>query len=335
MDSSSAHVFIEGQDASKIEALATSAGQNADFLSSINSLDSLLGLTDDKKIHGIIINTSKLKVILSGVNSYQTLQKGVSFSDLYGSGYKLSDKMIFSHSDTIVMSDGKNEFVVYPVGSTLNQQHGASKDLLAVVASGFKERLFSSISGVTPQLLSEIQNLNRVIALISDYWNPEKTNLSYADMVDSFNRLDSFVKSGEISRNFYDRIFSNLAMIVATETILLGNNWLSLSSMSLDTISGKFYLYSNKDAFTSKISDITVIKNSATKKPKAFSTFTKSIYPFRPSEGNLSVIMENLPSEYLNALKSLDLRISGYPLKLEGVVDYMNAAMGLLLEGGE
>jgi hypothetical protein len=334
MDASSSHVFIDGENAAKIEALAFTAGQNADSLNSINSLTSLMGYTEDKKVHGIIINQSKLKNILRSIHSYPILSKGKTFSDLYGAGYTLSDKMIFSHEDRLVMHDGKNDFVIYCPGPEINQNYGVHKDLAAVIASRFKAQIFAAFPFVVPQELSEIQNFNRVIALMSNYWNPEKTNMSYADMVDYFNRLDLFVRSGEISRDFYNRVFSNFAAIVATEVILLGNNWFSLSSVSLDTISGAFYSYASRDNYSISSNELSSISSPVVQKTADFSTFTKSIYPFRPAEGNLDIIMQALPSDYFKSLETLSLTIDGYPSNFDGILRYMESAIRLLKSRG-
>jgi len=334
MDESSAHVFIDGGDASRIEALALTAGQSADNLNNINSLNSLLGYTDDRKIQGIIRNHGKLRSILRGIGSYQTLKPGITFNDLYGMGYTLSDKMIFSRDDRVVMTDGKNSFVIYGITPEINQTHGLNKDLAAFIASNFKKAIFSYMPLIEPQGLSEINKFNRVIAMMSDYWNPEKTNMSYADMIDSLNRMDLFVKSGEISRDFYNAVFSNFAAIVATEVILLGNNWFSLSSISLDTISGRFYSYSSRDNFSISENDLSLIGSSATNMPAEFSQFTKSIYSFRPSEGNLGIILSSLPANYLKALETIQISIEGYPLKFDGIVRYMEAAMQIIKSRG-
>jgi len=334
MDESSAHIFIEGTDAARIEALSLSAGQSADSLNSINSLNSLLPYTDDKKIQGIILNHSKLKTILMGINSYQTLKPGTTFTDLYGNGYTLSDKMIFSHDNRVVLTDGKNDFVVYSVGPDINQLYGMNKDLAAIIASNIKRNLFSYMPWVSSQELSELQKFNRVIALMSDYWNPEKTNLSYADMVDSLTRMDLFVKSGEIGRDFYNRVFSNFAAIVATEVILLGNNWFSLSSVSLDTLSGKFYSYASRDNFSLQVEELMTLQAPVIQKPTGFSQFTNSIYPFRPSAGNLDVILSALPSDYFKALETIDFTIEGYPLRFEGLLKYMQTAVQILKARG-
>jgi hypothetical protein len=68
--------------------------------------------------------------------------------------------------------------------------------------------------------------------------------------------------------------------------------------------------------------------------PVEFSQFTKTIYSFRPSEGNLGIILSSLPSNYLKALETIQISIEGYPLKFDGIVRYMESAMQIIKARG-
>jgi hypothetical protein len=336
MDENSAHLFIDSVNAAKIESLARLVGMDADSLASVDSLESLLVHTSEKNLQGYILNYKKLRSILSRGNSYPTLTQGVNFSDLYEKGFTLSSKMIFSPDSRVVLTQNMDSYIVYPIDEKLNAQNGANKDLLAVVSSGIKRDIFKNINSVTPQVLTEIKDLTRAIALISDYWDDEKVIMSYADTVDSLKRMDNYVKSGEISKDFYNRVFSAFAALVVTESFLLGNDWLSLSAMGFDPIQGRFYSFASRDVFTSSESDldafISIYEKNTT--VPSFGLFTSSIYPFRLSSKNLSVLIENLPKEYFSAVESISTKIEGYPMQFEGVSRYMQKAIEFILSRG-
>lgn len=336
MNESAAHLFIDSGAAAKIESLARAVSLDADSLTKIDSLESLLLHTKDKSLQGYILNYKKLRSLLGHGNSYPSLSRGVGFSDLYEKGFTLSDRMVFSHDSRVVLKQNMDSFIVYPVGAELNQNYGASKDLLAVVASNIKKELFSNVMNVTPQELMEIKDFNRVIATISSYWDDERVLMSYADMVDSLRRMDNYVKSGEVSKDFYYRVFSAFAALVVTEVILLGNDWFSLSSMGFDPIQGRFYSFATRDVFSSTEAELDLfIQNyQVTKENSSFSLFTGSVYPFRLSGENLSVLVNNLPREYVTALSTVNPSVEGYPVKLEGVTSYLRKALDFLIGKG-
>jgi hypothetical protein len=334
MDESSAHVFIDSVSASRIESLARSLSMNADSLSEIGSLGDLIDHTEDKVIIGKINNYKKLKGILKKENSYPSLTRGVSFTDLYQKGYVLSEKMIFSRDNRVVLNLNADDFVLYPVGYELNTQYGINKDLLAVIASKIKKQICSYLPNVTSQQLVEIKDMGRVVALLSDYWQNDSSYMSYSDVADSLRRLDNYVKSGEVTKDFYNRVFSAFASIWATEYLLLGNNWMSISAMGLDTISGKFYSYSSKDAFTLKQEEFDFIyKNYKPKNsPPQFSAFTNFIFPFKENSLDLlHLVVENLPREFFTAITSANMSIEGYPYQFSSINEHLNKALDLLM----
>lgn len=336
MDASAAHLFIDGNSASKIESLARVLDMNADSLAEIDSLESLIIHTEDKKLIGKIINYKKLRNILSKNNSYPSHEKGTSFLNLYEQGFTLSDRMIFSHDDRVILENGKDEFIIYPVSHTLNQRYGVHTDVLALVASNVKNHIFRRVKSVTPQALHEIKDLGRVFALMSPFWDDEKTLISYSDMADSLNRMDSYVKSGEITRNFYEKVFSSLATIVVTESVLLGNNWLSLNLMPMDTISGRFYSYASRDVFTDSADEFRFFSDNYTpsKETLGFSHLTQGVYPFRLDSPSLPALISILPSEYFEALSSLtiDASLSNHnTFELHGVLDRIRMGVDFIL----
>jgi hypothetical protein len=337
MDSSSAHLFIDSNTAAKIESLARAVSMDADSLTKVDSLESLIIHTKDKNLQGYILNYKKLRSLLGRGNSYPTLTKGTSFSNLYEQGFTLSSRMVLSHDSRVVMTNNMDFYMVYPVGEHLNQNHGANKDLLAVISSNIKRDIFKSITNVTPQVLMEIKDFNRVVALMSEYWDDERVLMSYADAVDSLRRMDSYVNNGEISRDFYNRVFSSFAALVVTEAILLGNNWLSISSLGFDPIQGRFYSFASRDVFTAGESELNsfALNYRNGRSAPTFAPFTSSVYPFRfSSPDNLSILLENLPKEYVYAIQTINTKIDGYPIQLEGVGRYMRKAIEFILSRG-
>jgi len=336
MDESAAHLFMDSATAAKIESLARAVSMDADSLAQINSLDSLLLHTNDKTLKGYILNYKKMRNLLARGNSYPTLTRGAGFSDLYEKGFTLSSRMVYSPDARVVMQQNMDSYIVYPVGEKLNQQYGANKDLMAVVSSGIKNDIFKNIYNVTPQVLTEIKDLNRVVALMSDFWDDERVLISYADAVDSLRRMDTYVKSGEVSRDFYNRVFSSFAALVVTESILLGNDWLSLSAMGFDPIQGRFYSFASRDAFTAREEslDAFIANYKGDRTAQNFSAFTSSVYPFRLSSDALSMLVENLPKEYFSAIQAINTKIEGYPMQFEGVSRYMQKAIEFILSRG-
>jgi hypothetical protein len=338
MNESSAHLFLDSSTAARIESLARAVNMDADSLTMVDSLESLLIHTKDKKLQGYILNYKKLKSILARGNSYPTLTRGESFSNLYENGFILSDRMIFSQDSRVIMTNNMDSYLIYPINAQLNQNNGAHKDLLAFISSNIKSEIFKNINNVTPQVLKEIKDLTRTVALMSEYWDDERVLMSYADTVDSLRRMDSYVKSGEISKDFYNRVFSSFAALVVTEVILLGNNWLSLSSMGFDPIQGRFYAFSSRDAFT--IDEDSLVKfiqeYKGDKAFHSFSPFTSSVYPFRlSSPASLSILIENLPREYFSAIQTISTKVEGYPVNLDGVTNYMRKAIDFILSRGK
>lgn len=336
MDESAAHLFIDSSTAAKIESIARSVRLDADSLTELDSLDSLLLHTDDNKIKGYISNYQKMRGLLKRTNSYPTLGKGISFSELYENGFVLSHRMIFSDESRVVMTKDMDSFILYPIGSKLNLNHGVSKDMLAVIASNIRMSLFRNLSNLTPQTILEIKEFNRVVALMSDYWDDERVLTSYADMYDSFKRMDSYVANGEISKDFYNKLFSSFAALVVTESLLLGNHWFSLSSVGFEPVHGKFYSFLHRDYFTVDKNSLDVFINSYAPEvgSASFSTFLTSIYPFRLGNKNLSILIENLPKEYFSALDTINTNIEGYPVALKGVTEHLQKAIAFIKSRG-
>jgi hypothetical protein len=329
LDSSSAHLFIDSANASKIESIARKVNMNADALAEIDSLDNLLLHTDDNLIRGQIVNYKKLKGILSARSSYHTGSTGISVENLYKQGYTLSNRMLFSHDDRVIMQKGNEQFILYPITSDLNMIYGPNKDLLAYVSSVIKSQIFKSVPMVANQKLFEVKQMTRVIALISDYWSEDRTRMSIPDMIDSLRRLDAYVKSGEVTRDFYNRVFSAFSSIVVTESILLGNKWMSLGLMGLDPISGRMYTYASRDVFTVTDDELNAFSYAPSTNPPSFSAYTNEVFPFRLDK-DLSPLLNNLPDEYFSALSSVDFE-GDYAVSLSGITDYVARARDKIL----
>ena len=338
MDETAAHTFIDSQNAAKIESLARSLTMDADDLTKIDSLDELTSHTEDKMLVGVLTNYKKLRNVLKKQSSYPVLNQPNSFSDLYREGFTVCNKKVFSEDNVFTMRNGEDDYIIYPVSPELNQPYGFNKSMLSVIASKFKVGLLDDFHGVVNQDLLEIADLGRVIALMSKFWDNDITYMSRFDVADALSRLERYKNSGEISTEFYNKIFSNFAVAVAIEAILFGNNWFSLSSFGFDSISGKFYLYANSDAFTTKIDQLDYIYDNYNYQqdinPK-FDYFLSKPYPFRfndqASMAILPVIIENLPKDFFSALSSFEPLIEMYPFKFNQITDYMMKAKDLLM----
>lgn len=337
-----AHLFLDGPAASKIEALARKIDMSADELNSLDSMDVLLLHTNDPSIKGYVFNYKKLRGVFSKKASYPIETAEMSFSDLHSAGYVLSDEMIMSDSPVSVLTDGKNKYVFSSVTSEMNQEYVLNKDLISVVGHRVKEDIFSEDSSVKCMEVKEITELNRVIALQMPYVTGDITRRSYTDMVDIFRRLDSGVDSGDISKDFYNRVFSSFASVLVTEAVLLGNRWISPSSFVLDPVTGSFYSGYHRDYFTDNIERL---ENFITfyetldepKSPGRFSDFLigSEGFPFRLDSYYLKsyckTIINALPQRFFDNLSSASLSISDYPFEFTGVSEYFNTAKKFLL----
>lgn len=334
MDESAAHLFIDGENASKIESLARAVSMNADDLAELGSLDSLLFHTEDRMLTGQIANYKKLRNVLAKRASYPVLRTELSLNDLHTNGFTLSSKKLFSDHD-FIMKQGTEEFVVRGISPELNQQFGFNKDMLSVISARINNNLLSNMGGVVTQDVQEISDLGRVVALIHDYSSDDRFLMSRFDVIDSLLRIESFVASGEVSKSFYKKFFSNFAVAVITEVILLGNKWVSLASLGFDSVSGKVYLYNSADAFTTSLEEFSMFYDSynpaSVSAERSFKPFLKDIYPFGLSSETLSILIEALPKEFFTALASLDTSVEGYPFQFTQVSEYLSKAKDFLM----
>lgn len=338
IDEGSAHLFIKGEDASKIELIARRSGFTADQLNELNSLESLIPYSNDKSITGVLSNYKKLKSILQRKSSYKKLSKSFTTNDLYSQGFEISDSMIFSE-DKLVLDKGNESYIVYPVSPEMNTEYVVRKDLLSVISSNLKHDLFKNFSGVVSQELIEIKEIDRVFAIMVEKLNNDFVFMSYSDTVDAFRRMDSYVESGEITKNFYNLILQRVSQVLVTESILLGNNWFSVSGISIDSISGKVYSYPNRDAFSTGVDSLKAFVNAY--KPKTASSknvlskLTDQVFPARLTDGtfreNCYLFIENLPPSYFKYLNNLEVNFEGYGLSFDKVIDYVNEARDFLL----
>lgn len=339
IDENSAHLFIESSVASRVESLSRKVGMSADDLKEMDSIESLLIHTEDKELTGYIKNYTNLKTILSRLSSYKTFTRGTTTNDLYLEGYTLGSQLFRSDNHKTLLNKGKNSYIIYSVTPEINQIYNVNKDLLSVLASRIKNDLFKNISLIKFDELTEVKEFERVFALMIPYVDNDLVHMSYADMSDFFSRLDSYVKSGEISTRFYNTVVRSFAQVVVTESILLGNNWFSLSNFSMDTVSGKVHLYNNKDPFTSKIEDLkNFINLYEGKNPSSrdvFSPYLDQVFPFRFSNQrfteNIHDLIESLPSEYFVALSALEISFEGYGLEFSAIKEYINEAKTFLM----
>lgn len=339
LDDKSAHLFIESTVASKIESLSRKVGMSADDLNEIDSLESILIHTEDRELHGYIKNYTKLRSILSKLSSYKTFTRGTTINDLYNEGYSLGSQLFYSDHNKVMMNKGKDSYIMYPVSPEVNQVYNINKDLLSVIASKVKSDLLKNISLVRVDDLQEVKDFERVFCLLTPYVENDLVNMSYADMLDFFSRIDGYVRSKEISDSFYKKIVQSFAQVVITEVILLGNLWFSMSGFSIDSVSGKSHLYNNKDAFTENIDSLkSFVKKYQPKDYSSrdvFSPFLEKVYPFRLSDRNFvdnsSSLIEALPDEYFTSLSRIEFNFEGYGLDFTGIKKYLNEAKTFLM----
>lgn len=339
-DPGNAHIFIEDGIASKIHAVAEQVGQSADDLAGTGSLDLLLGFISDAKFAGYILNYNTFRHLLEKPAKYATLTEGITMSDLYEQEFRLDNKLVAPLNKRLTIHKGTDSYILFGITPELNQPYVINKDLARVIASNIKDELFKTSAGVINQSFTEIKELRHTFALMTKYIDSDAVRMSYADVVDSFSRLERYTSDGSVHGKFYTKVTQDFAAIAVTEAILLGNYNFSLASIGFDPISGKFYSYTSRDEFTTKMEALDFLINNAQEgEPDTkgfFEPFLGEMFPFRPDSRtfaeNVDKLIKNLPSDYLRALSSVEFNTDEYTQDFVAARNYFEKARSFILE---
>jgi hypothetical protein len=299
-DVQNAHLFFDIRTAGKIHALANTVGYDADELSRVGKLDVLLNEADGN-LFGFLTNYERMKAVVEKSTTYRTLTQGKTLFDLYDEGYYYSDTLI---PNGVVLSKQSDDVIIFPVEGPVGEAHLFNKHLLGIMAQQVRESIYSRFKNIKFQKVEELKDMRYTFALMSEFIDTNYTRRSY---MESENILS---KSSE-------DIESDLAVIIVTESILLGNEWFNSTSFGYDAISNSFYVYFNKDAFTR--SDLETLTMPAKSGVYAYST-------------NALEYVEKLPKKYKSALQEAGIDTSELDVEMNSVQEYFGAAKNFILQ---
>jgi len=302
-DSSNAHLFFDEKTASKITAFSERLGYNPDDLSLTNSLDLLMSKTDNKEFKGYLTNYERLKVILEKNYKYRTLTPGKSMFDLYSDSYKLSSKVV---PNGVVLESKTNDLLVFPAESKVNTVHNMNKFLLAQLANDIRSLVYPNFKKIKYQNIEPIKEFRHVYAFTCDFWDTDVMKKSFFESVDVMKKMmDSNKKS----------VQDSLAVLIVTESLLLGNDWFSDAAVGIDSMSENFYVYFNWDAFT---------KDSIHGTEKS-----TVVYPYRETVFDW---VKKLPKKYVDVLESIEFSTDEYVQDFNTVRNYFESARNFILK---
>jgi len=296
-----AHLMFDDITASKIYALAEQFGYNADELSKINNLELLLSKTENVSLEGYLTNFGCLKTILEKRHSYRTLTQGTSLFDMYNDNYRLSDTLV---PKGVVLTNNESELLLFPTEGDMGETFLFNKGLLGMTAQELRKQIYAPFNNIRFQEVLPIKDMRHVFAFTSELIDNQMTRRSYFESENVLKRADQ------------DEIKEALAVVVVTESILLGNEWFNSTCFGFDSVSNSFYVYFNKDAFTrSDLENLT--------EPAKYSIFSYSY--------NALDYMKDLPAKYKTAIQDADIDTSELDVELNSVRDYFNSAKEMIL----
>lgn len=310
-DDSNAHLFFSESVASKVNAFAERLGYDADILSATSSLDVLMNKTDNREFFGYLTNYERLRTILSKQYKYRTLTDGLSFQDLYSEEYRISSTMV--PNGAVLEKDG-DKVVIFPTTDELNTVYTLNKSLLSQVANDIRTMLYARLPKVNAQNTRALKDMRHVFAYASELWETDIVNNTYLENKQILDRLDHQVQNGTISEGYKSSLEQALAIVVVTESLLLGNYWFNLSSLGMDSLSGHLYVYSTFDSFT---------RETLEEKKEV-----DGIFKYRYTAKDY---IDKLPMSYKRALRSLEFPENEYIQELTGVKNYFENARRFIL----
>lgn len=327
-DEAAAHIFLSDPVASKFAALARSIGQDADELASSGNLDVLLAKVTDDKFGGYIVNYNAWRKILKKETKYQTLTDGISAVDLYEQGFRLDSRITYPVSKIAILDSGKKKYSVIPVMPELNK--GFNRYMVTAIASKVKSDLLSSVKTVIVPETMELKELRHTYALMVEFWDNDFSGTTFFETLGVIRRAIAHVDSGAVSNSYRSKIMESLAAVFVTEAILLGNTSASLSSVSLDSISGMVYSYDTLDYFTENVESLT--EDAA--EEFSLDTLSRMLTVSMSGSGKplLMSMISHLPKNFIAALSSYEIDTKDYPHEFHQLVGYFNAAKNFVLE---
>lgn len=324
-DEASAHIFLDDSTASKISALAKTLGHDADSLAATGNLDILLARVSDDKFAGYVINYNALRRILKRVAKYNTTVDGVTMMDLYKEGYRLGTQLTFPFSEKAVFNRQSSSYLMIPVKDEINKEYLVNKYLLTSIAARVKKDLLSSMGVVSPELI-EVKEFRSVFAVMTELYPQEFSELTFSETMD----LVSSIVSSKRGSAFEKKVFSNIAALAVVEAILLGNRYFSLSSFSLDTVSGKVFSNHSLDYFTVKDEVLTSFSAGDRELATDFSVFENEVFfadlTNPETHQAISILVSALPEDFKSKIASYELDLSMYPYEFARIKAYFDNA---------
>lgn len=321
----SAHLFLSDEVASRVYALAKKSGFDADTLASMGQLDMLLMETDNRELAGYLINYNAMRFLLKKSGKYRVLKTPYTLETLYEEGYRLGSQIFYPTLSRVILENKGDAVLLTPVSSELHPEHVVNKSLLATVAGNVRTTLYSTSKHITPQFLAEIGELGYTIALRTEFWGSGVVRYSASDIRSMLLRIDQGLRAGSISPAYYRNLRTAFSEILLTEVMLLGNSKFSLSSFTLDSVGGKFFVYAGDNVFMSGHGEgraVTITEDSS----EFFSQFLTADNPYRFAEENLGVLATQVSDKYVAALRSVDLDVGNYHLDMPSVREFFGAA---------
>lgn len=327
-DEGAAHIFLSDPVASKFAALARSIGQDADELASSGNLDVLLAKVTDDKFGGYIVNYNAWRKILKKETKYQTMTDGISALDLYEKGFRLDSRITYPVSKASIMDSGKKKYAVIPVMPEIT--NGFNRYMVTALASKVKSDLLSSVKSVMVPETMELKELRHTYALMVEFWDNDFSGTTFFETLGVIKRAIAHVDSGAVSNSYRAKIMESLAAVFVTEAILLGNTHASLSSVSLDSISGMVYSYDTLDYFTEKVESLT----DESVEEFSLNSLANMLTVSMSGSGKplLLSMISYLPKSFMAALSSYEIDTKEYPHQFNQVIGYFNAAKNFVLE---
>lgn len=331
-DESSAHIFLSDSIASKFSALARTLGQDADELAAQGNLDVLLARVTDEKFGGYIVNYNSWRRTLRKMAKYATMTDGITPMELYESGFRLDSKITYPVAKYAMLTDGSNRRLVIPVLPEVNPNHGFNNYMVASLASQIKSDLLSSIKSIRTQEVTELKDLRHTFALMVDYWDGNFAGMTYEELAETLSRVQAHIDSGAVSPSYGKTLIEALSAVFVTEAILLGNSEVSLTSVSIDSISGTVYSYNGLNYFSEPVSSLSL----STTAPEFSLASLRGKVRMSISGGSgdvLAGMLRSLPKSFISALRNYEINTSEYPQQFNSILTYFNRAKELVLEG--
>jgi hypothetical protein len=244
--------------------------------------------------------------------------------DIYKDGYRLSSQLSFPFSEKAIFEKGDTRYSMKAVEDDINKTHMVNKYLLSSIAARVKKDILSGTGVIFPEVI-EIKDFRNTIALMTELYPSEFSDATFSETLDVIDNVFSSKRSG----GFFDKLMSNIAALAVVEGLLLGNQWFSPSSFSVDSVSGKVFSNHSLDYFTTEPVDLDSISLS----PGTISRDTLKVF-FLMDLSNpetVSAMISAVPENVKSKIASYTLDLSSYPYQFEGIKSYFEKARRVIV----